>query len=165
MQALPPSDFIRDHSSIVSWAIGALVCLILAQAGLIASYLKGKFGSVDTDLGGLRRRIEEVREEFIVRLQKHTEEEERAVLEGMKDIRSSLETMTKENATAHEAIMTRTNDHRIALGERVSSLEEGQKGLFTKMDQIESKLPNGEGTKIIRMLEAVLRGQANTAKG
>jgi chromosome segregation ATPase len=58
-QAAPPADFIRDHPTIVAWALGLLLSLVVAEATLLGAWIRSKFEDVKDQIRVHRQHVDE----------------------------------------------------------------------------------------------------------
>jgi hypothetical protein len=139
--------FIRENPGVVAWLVGGLFTLILtvvgAYWGLIASRLSkleeadlslaNRVGEVEVTLGRYEEHVgagDQLLKKLAERIERHMNEEEDKVWNGIGNLTNQLSQMQKENLEAHAFLTER-------------------------LVRVETKMPNGQLDKMVQMLQVL----------
>jgi uncharacterized coiled-coil protein SlyX len=148
--------FIAANPGFVAWLLGGLVStlalliigaykLIYEQIGdlkRVDSDLERRVGSVESRITALEPNVgagERALNLLTARIEKHMTEEEAQVWTGIRALGDKLNEIQVENVEAHAKIVTE-------YGERLAKIE-------TRMENISSKMPNGQINEMLSLLK------------
>lgn len=147
--------FIAANPGFVAWFIGGLLSimavllvgaykLVYSQVGelkVVDLALEARVGVVEKKLAAIEPNVgagEKALQVLSVRIDKHMTEEEQMVWTGIRALGDKLNEIQVENVEAHAQIVT---EH----GQRLAKIE-------TRMETIQSKMPNGQIAEMLEML-------------
>ena len=148
--------FIAANAGFVAWFIGGLLSimavllvsaykLVYSQMGelkVVDSALEARVGVVEKKLAAIEPNVgagERALQALNARIEKHMTEEEQQVWAGIRALGNKLNEIQVENVEAHAQIVTE-------YGERLAKIE-------TRMESIQSKMPNGQITEMLALLK------------
>jgi hypothetical protein len=148
--------FIAANPGFIAWLIGGLVStlallivgaykLIYQQIGDLKSVdasISTRVAHVETRLAAIEPNVgagERALSLLTARIEKHMTEEEAQVWTGIRSLSDKLNEIQVENVEAHAQIVT---EH----GERLAKIE-------TRMESIQSKMPNGQINEMLALLK------------
>ena len=148
--------FISQNPGFIAWLIGGLVAtlaalivgaykLIYQQMGDLKdvdSALEHRVANVETRITALEPNVgagQQALSALNARIEKHMTEEEDQVWTGIRSLTEKLNEIQVENVEAHAQIVT---EH----GERLAKIE-------IRMENIQSKMPNGQITEMLALLK------------